>query len=85
MKNSLFLFPQCNILMESDRNAKPYLSGSYEEFATALISLYSHVWCVRLCVLIAALDPKAFIFYQIYMPFIFFCSFICLDRTRFFL
>lgn len=62
MKNSLFLFPQCNILMESNRNAKPYLSGSYEEFATALISLYDRPWSMRLCVLIAVLDPKAFIF-----------------------
>ena len=50
MKNSLFLFPQCNILTESDGNAEPYLSGSYEEFVTALISLYGRPWCVCACV-----------------------------------
>lgn len=69
MKNSLFLFPQCNILMESDGNAEPYLLGSYEEFVTALISLYNRPWwCAFMfvCVLIAALDPKAFIFFPRY-------------------
>ncbi|KAM7371234.1 hypothetical protein PAMP_010722 [Pampus punctatissimus] len=41
---------QCNILMESDGNAEPYLSGSYEDFVTALISLYDRPWSVHLCV-----------------------------------
>lgn len=51
MKNSLFLFPQCNILIELDSNTEPCLSGSYEEFVTALISLYDRPWsvCFSLC------------------------------------
>lgn len=48
--------------MESDGDAEPYLSGSYEEFVVALISLHDHPCSERLCVLIAALDPKAYIF-----------------------
>lgn len=53
MKNSLFLFPQCNILMESDGNAEPYLSGSYEEFVTALIFFFFTTvlgLCIHVCV-----------------------------------
>lgn len=50
MKNRLLLFPQCNILMESDSEAEPYLSGSYEEFVTALICLYDRPWSEFVCV-----------------------------------
>ena len=70
MKNSLFLFPQCNILMELDGSAEPYLSGSYEEFVTALISLYDRPWSVQVCVCVCA-RARA-------------CVFVCADSSSYF-